>query len=151
MMNAAAIIFLCLFLISCSTRPPAPPPPERRATLPPHTITIRTSPPGGIVDWNGDVLGAAPVQITFVPAYTYRPRWPDNGHLVEIFRARWPNGDAAAETFISSSTPPSEIGIVSPSRIPDIDLGWGKPSPKRYPNKLLPAANVPALNKRTGP
>jgi len=132
---------LSFLLISCASRPPAPPPLERRATLPPHTITIRTSPPGGIVDWNGDVLGVAPVQIQFVPQMRFgRPAWPDN-NLCEIFRARWPNGDAAAETFISSARPPTEIGIVCPGYRQNAFL---TPIEKE-------ARKKPALTQRTGP
>ena len=134
MPRRAAILAASALLTACASQPPAAPPPERRATLPPHTVTIHTSPPGGIVDWNGNVLGAAPVQISFVPGYQFhRPRWPDNGHLVEILRARWPDGTAAAETFISSAAPPTEIGIVAPYQR---EIILDAPPSKRYPNKL---------------
>ena len=140
MPRRAAIIAACALLTACATRPPAEPPPERRATLPPHQITIRTSPPGGVVDWNGDVLGAAPVTISLPPrfaSFDSFPRWPENGAALQFFRARWPDGSWNTETFSSSEKLPSEIGIVSPSRIPDIDLEWGKQaSSKRYPRKL---------------
>lgn len=132
-MSRAATLAACALLAACATRPPAEPLPERPATLPPHQITIRTSPPGGVVDWNGDVLGVAPVTIQFVPQMRFgRPAWPDN-NLCEIFRARWPNGDAAAETFISSARPPTEIGIVGPYQR---EIILDSPPSKRYPNKL---------------
>lgn len=136
MPRRAAILAACALLTACATpRPAAQPQPERPATLPPHTITIRTSPPGGIIDWNGDVLGAAPVQLTFSPDFHQRPRWPANGYQVQILRARWPDGSTAAESFLTHTVPPSQVGIVSPHAIPEREIYWAPPR-KRLPNKI---------------
>jgi hypothetical protein len=103
-------------LSGCAT--PEPPPQVRRAEPAPEPveITIHTSPAGGIVDWNGNVLGAAPVKITVRPELTYtgRPRWPYNGRLSQKFRARWPDGSMNFELFGSDEPIPQNIGIVSP-------------------------------------
>jgi hypothetical protein len=79
-------------------------------------ITIHTSPAGGIVDWNGNVLGAAPVTLKIRPDTTFsgRPRWPETGALTHYFRARWPNGARAFELFQPSEMPPQHIAIVCP-------------------------------------
>jgi hypothetical protein len=92
-------------------------------------ILIETSPPGGIVDWNGNVLGAAPVTLKIRPDLTAsgRPRWPDTGALSHIFRARWRNGDRAAEIFLTNEMPPQRIAIISP--VQEIYWGYEKKKP----------------------
>jgi hypothetical protein len=91
----------------------------RRAEPAPEKWTIRiyTSPPNGLVDWNGNVLGVAPVPLTFRPDTTYggRPVWPENGSHSQILRARWPDGCRNAEIFSNSQTPPQVVAIVSPN------------------------------------
>jgi hypothetical protein len=102
-------------LSACAT--PEPPVVRRAEPAPePVEITIHTSPAGGIVDWNGNVLGAAPITITVRPELTYtgRPRWPYNGRLSQKFRARWPDGSMNFELFGSDEPIPQNIGIVSP-------------------------------------
>jgi hypothetical protein len=70
-----------------------------------------------VVDWNGNVLGAAPFSVTFRPDTTLsgRPVWPENGATFQTFRARWPDGSRAAEVFTNRQTPPQVVGIVSPN------------------------------------
>jgi hypothetical protein len=105
-------------LSGCAT--PEPPPQVRRAEPAPEPveITIHTSPAGGIVDWNGNVLGAAPLTIKVTPQKPYPntyPRWPYNGRMSQKFRARWPDGSMNWEMFGSNEPIPQNIGIVSPS------------------------------------
>jgi len=111
-----SLILLCGLLAACTSSQPME---VRRAEPAPEkwTIQIFTSPPGGVVDWNGDVLGASPVSVTFRPETTSsgRPVWPDNGASFQTFRARWPDGARAAESFNNRETPPQVVGIVSPS------------------------------------
>jgi hypothetical protein len=107
---------LALLLAACAT--PKPEPITRRAepVAQPVEILIETSPPGGIVDWNGNVLGAAPVTLTIRPdrMASGRPRWPETGALTHYFRARWPNGARAFELFQPAEMPPQHIAIVCP-------------------------------------
>ncbi len=95
----------------------------------PMEILIETSPPGGIVDWNGNVLGAAPVTLKIRPDLTAsgRPRWPETGANAHIFRARWRNGDRAAEMFMADEMPPQRIAIISP--VQEIYWGYEKKKP----------------------
>lgn len=98
--------------------------PEPRETYAPRAlpvaqpveILIETNPPGGVVDWNGNVLGAAPVTLKIRPDLTAsgRPRWPNTGANAHIFRARWPNGARAAEMFMDDELPPQHIAIICP-------------------------------------
>jgi len=118
------LALLALLLVGCAS-------PEPRETYAPRAlpvaapmeILIETSPPGGVVDWNGNVLGAAPVTLKIRPDLTAsgRPRWPDTGALSHIFRARWPNGDRASELFMPDEMPPQRIAIISPIQ----ELFWG--------------------------
>lgn len=80
------------------------------------TIQIITSPPGGVVDWNGNVLGPGPLTISFHSETSAggRPVWPENGSPLQIFRARWPDGCMSQEAFTSRQTLPQVVGIVSP-------------------------------------
>jgi hypothetical protein len=117
----ALMLVLAAVLGICGCAGPSKPAPKTsaaRAVLPPQQITIHTSPAGGIVDWNGNVLGAAPVTISIVPVQPYAdtyPRWPYNGRLSQKFRARWPDGSMNFELFGSNEPIPQNIGIVSPS------------------------------------
>ncbi|MBU6183471.1 MAG: hypothetical protein KGR46_11765 [Verrucomicrobia bacterium] len=82
----------------------------------PQEIKIYTSPAGGIVDWNGNVLGAAPLTIEIEPQMIFgRPAWPSNGATLQRLRARWPDGSTAMEAFGTTQTPPQVVGIVSPT------------------------------------
>ncbi len=118
MCRPASILALAAMLSGCAT--PEPPPQVRRAEPAPEPveITIHTSPAGGIVDWNGNVLGAAPLTIKVTPQKPYPntyPRWPYNGRMSQKFRARWPDGSMNWEMFGSNEPIPQNIGIVSPS------------------------------------
>ena len=63
-----ASIFLALFLGACaSTQKPEPK--IKRAQPKPQEIQIQTSPPGALVDWNGNFLGVAPVTIELTPSF----------------------------------------------------------------------------------
>ncbi|MFZ9958975.1 MAG: hypothetical protein ACO3GP_01185 [Candidatus Limnocylindrus sp.] len=116
-----AAYFLALALTGCATAPDPRETYAPRAIIaePPIEITIHTSPPGGIVDWNGNVLGAAPVTLKIRPdrMATGRPRWPETGALTHYFRARWPNGARAVEMFQPSEMPPQHIAIVCPGAV----------------------------------
>jgi hypothetical protein len=133
MRRPASILVLALTLTACAT--PEPPATIRRAEAVPEPveITIHTSPPGGVVDWNGNVLGAAPVSITIRPetAFSGRPRWPDTGALTHFIRARWPDGSWKTEIFDPNEIPPQQIGIVSPNILSYRDLAWGEPPRKK--------------------
>jgi hypothetical protein len=123
------LALLALLLAACAT--PQPEPITRRAepVAQPVEILIETSPAGGIVDWNGNVLGAAPVTLKIRPELTSlgRPRWPYTGANAHIFRARWPNGDRAAELFLPDEMPPQRIAIISP--VQEIYWGYEKKKP----------------------
>ena len=111
------LALLALLLVGCAS-------PEPRETYAPRAlpvaapmeILIETSPPGAVVDWNGNVLGAAPVTLKIRPDLTAsgRPRWPDTGANAHIFRARWPNGKTAFEHFRKDALPPQRIAIICP-------------------------------------
>lgn len=112
----ASILALAVFLTSCASPRIEPEPVTRRAKLAPQEIKIYTSPAGGIVDWNGNVLGAAPVTIQIEPQMIFgRPAWPANGATLQRLRARWPDGSTAMEAFGTQQTPPQIVGIVSPN------------------------------------
>jgi hypothetical protein len=133
MRRPASILAFAALLTACAT--PEPPATIRRAEAVPEPveITIHTSPPGGVVDWNGNVLGAAPVSITIRPETTFsgRPRWPDTGALTHFIRARWPDGSWKTEIFDPNEIPPQQIGIVSPNILSYRDLAWGEPPRKK--------------------
>jgi hypothetical protein len=116
MRQAAYFLALAAFLTGCANPEPETYAPRAIPAAPPIEITIHTSPPGGIVDWNGNVLGAAPVTLKIRPDLmaSGRPRWPETGASAHIFRARWPNGARAAELFIPSEMPPQHIAIICP-------------------------------------
>lgn len=143
MRRAASSLVLALLLTGCATTP-APEPTTRRATLPPQEITIQTAPGGGLVDLNGEILGRAPVILTITPEagpYATHPRWPYNGHTLQILRARWPDGSTALELFKSETAPPHQVGIVSPNYRPNPLL-----------DSLISDASKPRpLTQKTGP
>jgi hypothetical protein len=136
-MNPVFLILALLLLAACAS--PKPEPITRRAepVARPMEILIETYPPGGIVDWNGNVIGAAPVTLTITPQLTNygRPRWPETGANAHIFRARWRNGDRAAELFMADEMPPQRIAIISP-----VQEIWGMPVKKTPEN---PAKKFP--------
>lgn len=110
------LVILALLLAACAGPKPEPLALRAEPVPKPVEILIETSPPGGIVDWNGNVLGAAPVTLTITPRLTYsgRPKWPETGASAHIFRARWPNGARAAELFLADENPPQHIAIICP-------------------------------------
>jgi hypothetical protein len=116
--HLASILAVAAFLCSCASPKPEPITRPAQAVIAPVEITIHTSPAGGIVDWNGNVLGAAPVTIKVTPQQPYPntyPRWPYNGRMSQKFRARWPDGSMNFELFGSNEPIPENIGIVSPA------------------------------------
>lgn len=118
MRKPASILALAALLCSCAAPKPAVVwRPEPLPSPTPMEILIETSPAGGIVDWNGDVLGVAPVTLTITPRLVVggRPAWPDTGNLLHIFRARWPNGKTAFEHFRKDALPPQHIAIICPA------------------------------------
>lgn len=139
MRQAASILALAALLTSCASPRIEPEPETRQAKLPPQEIKIYTSPAGGIVDWNGNVLGAAPLTIQIEPQMICgRPAWPENGAPLQFIRARWPDGSYATETFATTHTPPQNIGIVSPNYRPNPIIEYWN---KKYET----------LTQRTGP
>lgn len=116
MRKPASILALAALLTSCASPRIEPEPVTRRAKLAPQEIKIYTSPAGGIVDWNGNVLGAAPLTIQVEPQMIFgRPAWPSNGATIQRLRSRWPDGSIATETFSTQQTLPQVVGIVSPT------------------------------------
>jgi hypothetical protein len=124
------LALLALLLVGCAS-------PEPRETYAPRAlpvaqpveILIETHPAGGVVDWNGNVLGAAPVTLKIRPDLNNygRPIWPNTGAAAHIFRARWRNGDRAAELFMPDEMPPQRIAIISP--VQEIYWGYEKKKP----------------------
>jgi hypothetical protein len=118
LIRPAYFLALAAMLASCTSPKPEPITRPAQAVIAPVEITIHTSPAGGIVDWNGNVLGAAPVTIKVTPQKPYPntyPRWPYNGRMSQKFRARWPDGSMNWEMFGSNEPIPQNIGIVSPA------------------------------------
>lgn len=123
------VTLLALLLVACAS--PKPEPITRRAepVAQPVEILIETSPPGGVIDWNGNVLGVSPVTLKIRPELNIlgQPRWPYTGASAHIFRARWRNGDRAAEMFMADEMPPQRIAIISP--VQEIYWGYQKKKP----------------------
>ena len=116
-MKPSATLFFALLLSACAA-PQKPEPEVKRAQPKPQEIQIQTAPPGALVDWNGNVLGAAPITIELTPdfsQYASHYSWPSNGERTQRFRARWPDGAMNTEFFESDTPPPQAIAIVSPS------------------------------------
>ena len=83
-MKPSATLFLALAtpLLSACTAVQKPEPETKRAQPKPQEIQIQTAPPGALVDWNGNVLGVAPVTIELTPLffqYASYYSWPSNG------------------------------------------------------------------------
>lgn len=119
-MNACktfSALLSAFLLASCST--PQPEPITRRAEAVPQPIEIEiiTEPTGALVDWNGNVLGVAPVILKITPERLSSGRltWPHTGAYSHYFRARWRDGSCNFEMFSRDETPPQTIAIFSPS------------------------------------
>jgi hypothetical protein len=117
MFRLTSILVAAAMLASCST--PQPEPITRRAEAVPEPIEIQilTEPAGGLVDWNGNVLGVAPVTLKITPERLISGRltWPHTGAYRHHFRARWRDGSCNFEMFSRDETPPQTIAIFSPS------------------------------------
>ena len=112
----------------------------KRAQPKPQEIQIQTAPPGALVDWNGNVLGVAPVTIELTPSfsqYASHYSWPSNGARTQRFRARWPDGAINTEFFESDTPPPQAIAIISPSVGNYRDI-WTTPAKKELQIKKGP-------------
>jgi hypothetical protein len=112
------LLALASLLLSACAATQKPEPEMKRAQPKPQEIQIQTAPPGALVDWNGNVLGVAPVTIELTPSfsqYASHYSWPSNGARAQRFRARWPDGTMNTEFFDSNTPPPQVIAIVSPS------------------------------------
>jgi hypothetical protein len=139
----AASILFALFLSACAAIQ-KPEPEIKRAQPKPQEIQIQTAPPGALVDWNGNVLGVAPVTIELTPSfsqYASHYTWPSNGARTQRFRARWPDGAINTEYFDSNTPPPQAIAIaiaiVSPSVGNYHDI-WTTPAKKELQIKTGP-------------
>jgi hypothetical protein len=110
------LALLAILLAGCASSTIETYAPRAKPVEPPQEILIETSPPGAIVDWNGNVLGASPVTVVIRPDLTVsgRPRWPETGAWTHYFRARWPNGASAVEMFCPDEIPPQRIAIICP-------------------------------------
>jgi hypothetical protein len=109
------LVLLALLLAACAAPKPEPIIRRAEAVPAPVEILISTSPAGGLVDWNGNVLGTAPVTLKLTPQmFNGLQVWPYNGAHTQYIRARWPDGSAAVERFDSNQALPQAIGIVSP-------------------------------------
>jgi hypothetical protein len=131
-MKVPAILFASILLTACAA-PLKPTPVTKRAQPKPQEITIQTAPAGAIVDWNGNVIGFAPITIELTPSfseYSSHYTWPWNGTSTQKFRARWPDGAINTELFNSSEPPPQAIAIVSPS-IGNYHEIWPTPAAKK--------------------
>jgi hypothetical protein len=138
-MKTPAAIVVAMLLAACSAMP-KPEPEVKRAVPAPTEIHIHTSPPGAVVDWNGNVLGTAPIVISLVPYFTEYSsyyKWPRNGVRTQRFRARWPDGAINTEFFDSDTPPPQVIAIVSPS-IGNYREIWPAPAKKELQIKKGP-------------
>jgi len=115
---------LALLLTACAAPKPEPIIRRAEAVPAPVEILISTSPAGGLVDWNGNVLGTAPVTLKLTPQmFNGLQVWPYNGAHTQYIRARWPDGSAAVERFDKNQALPQAIGIVSPfGRNPLLDM-----------------------------
>jgi len=132
MKTPAAAILSALLLTACAAPQPKPDPEIKRAQPKPVEIAIHTAPAGAIVDWNGNVLGTAPIVISLTPnfsPYASHYFWPSNGERTQRFRARWPDGAFNTEFFDSNTPPPQVIAIISPS-IGNYREIWPAPSKK---------------------
>ena len=92
------------------------------------------------MDWNGNVLGVAPVTIELTPSfsqYASHYSWPSNGARTQRFRARWPDGAINTEFFESDTPPPQAIAIISPSVGNYRDI-WTTPAKKELQIKRGP-------------
>jgi hypothetical protein len=115
---------LALLLAACAAPKPEPIIRRAEAVPAPVEILISTSPAGGLVDWNGNILGTAPVTLKLTPQmFNGLQVWPYNGAHTQYIRARWPDGSAAVERFDKNQSLPQAIGIVSPfGRNPLLDM-----------------------------
>jgi hypothetical protein len=138
-MKPPAAIFVLLLLAACSAIPRSEPE-VKRAEPPPTEIHIHTAPAGAVVDWNGNVLGTAPIVISLTPyfsPYSSHYSWPSNGVRTQRFRARWPDGAINTEFFDSNTPPPQTIAIISPS-IGNYRHLWTAPAKKELQIKKGP-------------
>jgi PBP1b-binding outer membrane lipoprotein LpoB len=69
MKASAATILFALLLAGCAAPQPKPDPEIKRAQPKSVEIAIHTAPAGAIVDWNGNVLGTAPIVISLTPDF----------------------------------------------------------------------------------
>ncbi|NDG72326.1 MAG: hypothetical protein EBY32_13740 [Proteobacteria bacterium] len=118
-MNAITPLFLAVFLSACVAIQ-KPEPEIKRAQPKPQEIQIQTAPPGALVDWNGNVLGVAPITIELTPSFS-----------------QWPDGAINTEFFESDTPPPQAIAIVSPSVGNYRDI-WTTPAKKELQIKKGP-------------
>lgn len=102
---------LALFLGACATPQPVEPT-VRTAEMVPQKIVIQTYPAGGLIDLNGNVLGTSPVEMQVMPR-NHAQWWPYEPNPSQTFRARWPNGAVAQETFWTNSPMPKQVGILA--------------------------------------
>lgn len=139
MKSSALLLFPLLFLSACTTTQ-KPEPEIKRAEPKPQEIQIQTAPPGALVDWNGNVIGMAPVTIELTPSfsqYASHYSWPSNGAHIQRFSARWPDGAMNTESFYSNTPPPQAIAIISPCVGNYRDI-WTTPAKKELQIKKGP-------------
>ena len=112
------LILICLTLGACATGPSqleqdiAERKAKRQLEYADHTIQVQTLPAGAIIDWNGDVAGVSPCQVTIKEAY--KGEWPFNGYNNHVLRARWTDGYGQEQFFIARTPAPKHVIFLHP-------------------------------------
>lgn len=127
------LCLLALLLGGCATGPSqleqdiAERKAKRQLEYADHTIQVQTLPAGAIIDWNGDVAGVSPCQVTIKEAY--KGEWPFNGYHNHVLRARWTDGYGQEQFFIARTPAPKHVIFL-------------------HPNPALHAPKQPSLSQR---
>lgn len=111
-MKAWFFVFPIMLLSSCATPDPVEPK-VRTGIVCARTIKIQSYPAGALIDINGDILGASPVEYTALP-HNAAQWWPQSDLIYQRIRARWPNGVNVTETFLTRSPMPNQVGLLLP-------------------------------------
>ena len=113
------LCLLALLLGGCATGPSqleqdiAERKAKRQLEYADHTIQVQTLPAGAIIDWNGDVAGVSPCQVTIKEAY--KGEWPFNGYHNHVLRARWTDGTIQEQLFVARTPAPKHVIFLHPN------------------------------------
>lgn len=111
-----ALLLLALLLAGCATKSTLDIEAIRReqeARYSTRTIQIQTLPPGAIIDRNNDIVGVSPCQLELPRCWD--GKWPGAGYYYETLRARWTDGYAQEQTFVSNTTVPKNVVFLHPN------------------------------------